>query len=382
MAFTKKPARSRGAKGKKPTARRRRRIFPAIALIISVPLIAALLFFGRDYVSQAIRLFRGRTETGLQAKLPGRLAEQIRKSVEIAREERDGNEVRMESVEGLDKAAAAIRVKVPGAEVRRDEDKLFVTRGAEKDSIVLHEFRTADSGAGLTEAEGEKEEAAAAPHERQIALILDDVGFDNQPIEEAAEIDPNISFAILPLVSRSKDAAQFLHDHGFEVLCHLPMEPLDGRDKPGPGAIDSAMTDEEIREQTVKSIDSVPYAIGVNNHMGSLATSDRRVMTAVLEAMPPGSLFVDSRTTPKSIALDVAKELRIRCAARDVFLDDVQSEGAVRRQLRELAQLADSQGHAIGIGHMHPLTIRVLAKELPRLRREGYTFVRVSQAAH
>lgn len=379
MATTKKPSKSRGAKGKKPVARRRRRIFPLIALLISIPLVAALLFFGRDYISQATRLFEKTRQEKKPAVQQASLVEQVRKATEVVSEHRDGNEVRMECVGPLDKAGETIRTMIRGAEVRRIDGALVVTRDGDKDSVVVREFRTADSGAGLTEAEGDEEEAAAPAGDRQITLILDDVGFDNQPIEQAAEIDPNLNFAVLPLVSRSRDAAQFLHDHGFEVLCHLPMEPVDGRDKPGPGAIYSSMTDDEIREQTVKSLESVPYAIGINNHMGSRATSDRRVMTDVLEALPAGSVFVDSRTSPKSVALDVAKELRIRTAARDVFLDDDQSEAAVRRQLNELADLAKSQGHAIGIGHMHPVTIRVLAQELPRLRREGFTFLRVSQ---
>jgi polysaccharide deacetylase 2 family uncharacterized protein YibQ len=380
MASTKKTAKSRGPKGRRPVARRRRRVFPAVALIISIPLVAALLFFGRDYFAEATRLFKSKQVETPEARPPG-LVEQVRKSSEFAREHRDGSEVRMESVGSLETVSSAISANVRGAEVRRVDDALIVTREGEKDSVVIREFRTADSGAGLTEAEGDEEEATPATRQKRITLILDDVGFENQPLEQAAEIDPNLNFAILPLVSRSKDAAQFLHDHGFEVLCHLPMEPLDGRDKPGPGAILGSMTDEEIRDQTLKSLESVPHAIGVNNHMGSRATSDRRVMTAVLEALPPGSLFVDSRTSPRSIALEIAKELRIRTAARDVFLDDVPSEAAVRRQLNELAEMAESHGHAIGIGHMHPVTIRVLAAELPRLRREGFIFTRVSDAA-
>lgn len=380
MATTRKPSRSRGAKGKKPVARRRRRVFPFVALIISIPLVAALLFFGRDYLAQATKVFK-QTKQEKQPVRQAGLVEQVRKATEVVREHRDGDEVRMECVGTLDKIGAAIRAKVQGAELRRIDGALVVTRAGDKDSVVVREFRTADSGAGLTEAESEEEEAVAPSREKQITLILDDVGFDNQPIEQAAEIDPNLNFAVLPLVSRSRDAAQFLHDHGFEVLCHLPMEPVDGRDKPGPGAIYASMTDEEIREQTAKSVESVPFAIGINNHMGSRATSDRRVMTAVLEALPAGSVFVDSRTSPRSVALEVAKELRIQTAARDVFLDDDPSADAVRRQVNELADLASSQGHALGIGHMHPVTIRVLAEEIPRLRREGFTFVRVSQAA-
>jgi hypothetical protein len=116
----------------------------------------------------------------------------------------------------------------------------------------------------------------------------------------------------------------------------------------------------------------------MNNHMGSLATADRRVMTNVLRAMPDGMYFIDSRTTGSSVAADVARELNVRTASRHVFLDDVASERAVRRQVAELAAAAEERGVAIGIGHPHAVTMRVLAEELPGLKARGFRFIRAS----
>jgi polysaccharide deacetylase 2 family uncharacterized protein YibQ len=211
-----------------------------------------------------------------------------------------------------------------------------------------------------------------------IVLIIDDLGFEGQPLERIMSLDPNVNCAILPNGARASEFAQALHERGFEILVHLPMQPR-GREVPGRNAILTSMSDEEIARTTLENIAAVPHARGVNNHMGSLATTDRRVMTSVLQALPAGMYFIDSRTTGRTVAADVARELNVRTATRHVFLDDVASERAVRHQLEELAATAEKRGVAIGIGHPYPVTMRVLARELPELKARGFRFVRASE---
>ncbi len=218
-------------------------------------------------------------------------------------------------------------------------------------------------------------------HRGDIVLILDDVGFDHQPLSAAMGIDPNINFAVLPNSQRGTEFATKLHARGFEVLCHLPMEP-EGfpRVSPGSGAVLTSMSDEEIVRTTTANVGEIPYARGVNNHMGSRATADRRVMTTVLAALPKGMYFIDSRTTGASVAAEIARQLNVRTASRNVFLDDVQSQSAIRNQLRALAHAAEEHGTAVGIGHMYPTTVQVLSEAAPMLRKEGFRFVRASEA--
>jgi polysaccharide deacetylase 2 family uncharacterized protein YibQ len=208
-------------------------------------------------------------------------------------------------------------------------------------------------------------------------LIIDDLGFDGQPLDRLMALDPNLNASILPNGTRTQEFARRLNARGFEILCHLPMEPR-GAEAPGRNAILTSMSDDEIARVTRENIDAVPHAVGVNNHMGSRATSDRRVMTSVLRAMPEQLYFIDSRTAAGSVAEDVARELNVRTAARNVFLDDVATEGAVRKQVRELADAAQKRGVAIGIGHPYAVTVRVLAEELPELRARGFRLVRAS----
>ena len=213
-----------------------------------------------------------------------------------------------------------------------------------------------------------------------IVLIIDEVGFEGQNIERAMSLDPNVNFAILPNGTRTSEFAELIHGRGFEILCHLPMEPVDRHISPGRNAILTSMSDEQIAAATSENIAAVKYARGVNNHMGSRATADARVMRDVLRALPDGMYFIDSRTGGHSVALQTAKEMNVRSGARHVFLDDILTAAAVRRQLQILAAAAKARGTAIGIGHPHDVTLRVLAEEVPRLRDQGFRFVRASEA--
>ena len=212
----------------------------------------------------------------------------------------------------------------------------------------------------------------------EIVLIIDDLGFEGQPLERVMSLDPNINCAILPNAESAAEFAEKLNARGFEILCHLPMEPR-GTEAPGRNAILTSMSDDEIARATRENVRAIPHARGVNNHMGSLATTDRRVMNSVIGALPEGMYFIDSRTAGGSIAGEVARERHVRTATRHVFLDDVPTEDSVRKQLEMLADTAERRGIAVGIGHPRPATMRVLAQMLPELRARGFRLVRASE---
>ena len=215
-------------------------------------------------------------------------------------------------------------------------------------------------------------------HKGSIALIIDDLGY-GESLDRAMRIDPNVSFAILPNSNRATSVAERLHERGFEILCHLPMEPMDGTVDPGRNAVLTSMSNAQIATATRESVAAIPYARGVNNHMGSRETADRRVMSTVIGALPDGFYFVDSRTGEQSVAADVARTMNVKTATRHVFLDSDRSEEAVRRQVRLLASIAEEKGVAVGIGHPYDVTLRILLQEAPALRERGIRFVRASE---
>ena len=210
-----------------------------------------------------------------------------------------------------------------------------------------------------------------------LALVIDDLGRSLGDVERLAALEVPISYAVLPYESRTGEVAAALERRGAEVLLHLPMQGQDGAD-PGPGALTLTMDDGSKRDAVRRALAAVPGASGVNNHMGSVLTADPPAMRLVLgELAGRGLFFLDSRTTASSVGYAAARELGVPAAERDVFLDGDLRAAAIRYQFRRLLELARREGSAIGIGHPHAATLRVLREEVPLAVEAGYRFVAV-----
>jgi polysaccharide deacetylase 2 family uncharacterized protein YibQ len=217
------------------------------------------------------------------------------------------------------------------------------------------------------------------PRIRHAALIIDDLRQDMVAARQLLALPYPITFAVLPHLPQSKATAEEVHRAGRQVMLHLPMQP-DSPAKPGPGEIRVGMRGFEIERQIEEDLDSVPYAAGVNNHMGSRATQDARLMAAVMEALERRQLFfIDSRTTPASVALDVARRRGLPAFYRSVFLDDTESVPYTLAQLREFIRVLEDQDAAIAIGHPYPTTLNALAQFLPELERRAIRMVPASE---
>ncbi len=204
----------------------------------------------------------------------------------------------------------------------------------------------------------------------QIAIIIDDLGYDDKIASQFLKLDAILSFSILPYSPFERAIAAAVHRRGRDVLLHLPMEPLEyPAVDPGPGALMSAMEPDELLDQLRKDLDAVPFVVGVNNHMGSKLTQDSAKMRQVFTVLKTRNLFfVDSLTNPKSRCAQAAHLLNLKFARRRVFLDHDQSAHAIRFQIKRLVTIANSDGSAIGIGHPYPMTLEILKEELPKLR--------------
>jgi len=221
----------------------------------------------------------------------------------------------------------------------------------------------------------------------RIAIVLDDFGWVTRRLgllEGFCAIPQTLTVAVLPNEAHADEIAASMRQHGHEVILHLPMEPEDyPENDPGEGAILVEHDEATIRGRLREALRRVPGAVGVNNHMGSRATADHRVMEAVLtELKRRGLFFIDSRTSPESLALAVATALQVPCARRDLFLDGDDGNRTVEEQLWELSALAADQGQAIGLGHDRESTLLALKSVLPRLETRGFRFVPVSELVH
>ena len=169
----------------------------------------------------------------------------------------------------------------------------------------------------------------------------------------------------------------------MEVFLHLPMEPVGYPEKrPGPGALLAAMSDEEIHRLLLESLAAVPGVAGVNNHMGSLLTTDARAMNIVMKELKAWNLlFLDSKTSPDSLAFETAYRHNLPAARRDIFLDAHDDEEFIRDQVRKLLLLAREKGSAIGIGHPYRSTLNVLEEMRDEIVASGIEWVTVSSLA-
>jgi polysaccharide deacetylase 2 family uncharacterized protein YibQ len=238
----------------------------------------------------------------------------------------------------------------------------------------------APPGPKETEPAFEAPAARTAGVEAKIAIIVDDGGYGGEVSEAILALDPKLTLSILPNTPQAAEVARQAVARGFEVMLHMPMEAEEGVDK-ALAPLTVGMPAEEIRALTEKAIAQVPGAVGVNNHEGSKFTGDAKAMTAFLEAVKAHSLyFVDSRTSPLTLAASTAQSLGIRTASRDVFLDNESSEATFRVQFASLLAQARKDGSAIGICHFRETSVRILSAVLNGLtEREGVELVHASK---
>jgi polysaccharide deacetylase 2 family uncharacterized protein YibQ len=197
----------------------------------------------------------------------------------------------------------------------------------------------------------------AAGKRPQLALVIDDIGYSRAHARRFLSLKVPITFAILPRLRRSKSLAAEIYDNRQEVMLHQPMEPFNSRLNPGPGALFVGARPDTVAAIIAKNLDAVPHVSGVNNHMGSRFTSSSADISCALAAIRDSGLyFVDSVTTGRSLAHQIARGLAVTTARRNIFLDNRASDASVHAQLLRLKAHAQRHGRSLGIGHPHSAT--------------------------
>jgi len=222
--------------------------------------------------------------------------------------------------------------------------------------------------------------ATASP---KLAIILDDVGSDPSAVDQVFALHYPLTLSVLPLHQHSTAIADEAHRRGYQVMLHLPMESI-GNEVSEPRQLRLGMNSLQVSSDLGGMLSSVPYAVGVNNHQGSLATSNPALMAELMPLLRQRHLFfIDSRTTAATVAFDAAEHDGVPCAYRNVpFLDDVQEASAIRRQLELAIHGAKEKGEAIAIGHPHNETLQVLREMLPQVQAQGVQLVHASALVH
>jgi len=266
----------------------------------------------------------------------------------------------------------------PGSEPRPEGEAADrLPRSAAEQPLPRGEAATGD-GFEPGEAATEGRPEAPRPAVPRLSVVIDDAGYSLETLQPFLEYPGPLTVAVLPNLPLSREVARRVREAGKELILHLPMEPV-GAEDPGPGAIMTGQGEETIRALLEQSFDSVPGAGGANNHMGSRAMADPRVMRVVMRYFAEtGRFFLDSGTTDQSRAAESARRWGVPLLKRGVFLDN--EPGEIASRLEEGFALARTNGSAVLIGHVKsPEILAELARLAPQWRREGAQVVALDE---
>jgi uncharacterized protein len=213
----------------------------------------------------------------------------------------------------------------------------------------------------------------------QIAIVLDDWGYNLSAFEILKQIDAPLTLAVLPGLRFSRQIAEEAVRSGHEVILHMPMEP---KSETGmePNTLRVGMTAQDIEHRLERALSSIPQVRGVSNHMGSKASENRDLLQNLFKILKEKDLFyLDSVTTGQSLAGIVANSQSLPILRRDVFLDHDPNREAIAKRIRQLIEIAKERGFAIGIGHDEVSTLEVLREFIPVFKQEGVMLVGVSE---
>ena len=214
----------------------------------------------------------------------------------------------------------------------------------------------------------------------ELNIIIDDFGYRNDEVSDGfLSLGANLTFAVIPGHKYSRSFAKKAFERGYEVIVHMPMESHVSSSGEEVFVLNTDMTSSEIESRMENVITHLPQAVGMNNHQGSKATENKRVMNVVGSVLKKyEKYFIDSRTTPESIAESMMMSLGVHTANRDVFLDNEADLYLINKQLDQLISTAQHKGSAIGVGHARPITLQVLQNRIPELKKAGFQFKFVS----
>ncbi len=217
--------------------------------------------------------------------------------------------------------------------------------------------------------------------DRLVAIVIDDMGEDLNFLRELLNLQVPLTVAILPDSSLARESAALAQKNGLEVIIHLPLEAFNNHltSAGAEGLITTSMSPQDVRSILERDLSLLPQARGLNNHMGSKATSSEALMEIIISFLREKNLyFLDSKTSPRSVAYELALKKKVPAAARQVFLDADEDRSRVKDRLMELFNLARKNGQAIGIGHPFPETLEALKTYLPRASEFGVQLAPVS----
>lgn len=213
----------------------------------------------------------------------------------------------------------------------------------------------------------------------KVAIVIDDIGYKKSD-RKMLEMDAPLTYAVLPHTPLGFEYAQSAAQKNRDVIIHIPMQANSNNRLLGPGALTDKMDKREYQQTLLAAMEDIPFAVGMNNHMGSLLTTMEQPMAWTMELLRQHNMFfLDSKTTTNSKVGSIANKFGVDSLDRNVFLDHHQDPKAISKQFDRLIRIAKQQGSAIAIGHPYDVTYQVLRQQLNKLEQAGIELVPLSQ---
>jgi len=225
------------------------------------------------------------------------------------------------------------------------------------------------------------EEGAGFRSSPQLALIIDDGGYNMENFKEMLGIGKPITYAILPFTPHAREAALLAYRDGSEVMLHLPMEPKNGEQYSlEKNTVRTGMDSKRVQKILEDALKQVPHVRGINNHMGSKATEDPQVMEALMQVLKKeGLYFIDSNTSFQTLGPEMARKAGVASRRNDQFIDREKKIETIKNAIRLAMRKAKQEGRAVAIGHPHPLTARAIKEMISEIEKEGIRLVFASE---
>lgn len=228
---------------------------------------------------------------------------------------------------------------------------------------------------------------ASSENSAKLAIIIDDFGLARDGVDIMLSIDEKLTCAVMPLLQHSKSDMNRAIENGHEVIIHIPLQYSyqDNQNWVGKNVVKITHSNDEIRNSIIRFVNNLPKAVGANIHMGSLGSTDKRVMKTIMETLDErGLYFLDSKTNKKSVCRPVAKEVGINFGENDVFLEaNGRDRESIKSQLFRAAKIAKKTGKAFAIGHVGAeggkVTAEVIKDNVKEIVDMGVELVYVSE---
>ncbi|MBN2070760.1 MAG: divergent polysaccharide deacetylase family protein [Candidatus Krumholzibacteriota bacterium] len=308
-----------------------------------------------------------------------------------------GEQIRIVKEDGRKKpfCASAVQIEIPGeaslVQVNAAIDRAVESTGAfirsgrevKRDysiEIVVGTKRHVTHRCYISRERARKADTLPESAGPMIAVVVDDFGFfNNNLVRDFLALKAPLTVTVIPGLKHSSKICRLAREAGKQVLCHLPMEPEKDADDVGDiPLVRVSMGEAQIEDIVARALRDTPGVSGINNHMGSRATADRRVMEAVLRVCRRERLFFfDSLTSPGSVVAEVAVDVGVRSGRNDLFLDNKKEN--TRENMKKLLSMAVRKGKVAAIMHVRRDSLKELVWLIEESRKRGIKMVYLSE---